>query len=260
MNIAVLIKQVPDTYSERKLRSEDGLLDRAASDAVIDEISERSVEAALQLTEKHGGEVTVVSMGPASAAEAIRKALSMGADKAVHLSDDALAGSDAVQTARALAKVIKTMDGVDLIVAGNVASDGQVSAVPAMVADILDLPALTYAREITVDGTNVTVRRESDRGAVVLTAGLPAVISVSEKINEPRYPSFKGIMAAKKKPVTQLSAADAGIEPAEVGLANALTTVTSVTPKPPKSAGEKVPDEGDGGSKIAAYLVAQKLI
>jgi len=129
-----------------------------------------------------------------------------------------------------------------------------------MVADVLDLPALTHARQITVDGTTVTVRRETDRGAVGLTAELPAVISVSEKINEPRYPSFKGIMAAKKKPVTQLSVADAGIGAAEAGLASALTKVTSVTPKPPKSAGQKTADDGDGGAQIAAYLVAQKLI
>ena len=260
MNIAVLIKQVPDTYSERKLRAADGLLDRAASDSVIDEISERAVEAALQLKESHGGEVTVVCMGPDTAAEAIRKALSMGADRAVHLSDGALAGSCAVQTAHALARVLGTLDGVDLILAGNGASDGRVSAVPAMVADVLDRPALTHAKEITVDGTTVTVRRETDGGAVLLTAELPVVISVSEKINEPRYPSFKGIMAAKKKPVTQLTAADAGIGAAEAGLSSALTTVTSVAPRPPKGAGEKVPDEGDGGSKIAAYLVAQKLI
>ncbi len=260
MNIAVLIKQVPDTYSERKLRAADGLLDRAASDSVIDEISERAVEAALQLKESHGGEVTVVCMGPDTAAEAIRKALSMGADRAVHLSDDALAGSCAVQTAHALARVLGTLDGMDLILAGNGASDGRVSAVPAMVADVLDRPALTHAKEITVDGTTVTVRRETDGGAVLLTAELPVVISVSEKINEPRYPSFKGIMAAKKKPVTQLTAAGAGIGAAEAGLASALTAVTSVAPRPPKGAGEKVPDEGDGGSKIAAYLVAQKLI
>jgi electron transfer flavoprotein beta subunit len=260
MNIAVLIKQVPDTYSERTLRSADGILDRAAADPVLDEINERAVEAALQLKEAHGGEVTVVCMGPAPAADAIRKALSMGADRAVHLSDDALAGSDAVQTARALAQVIKTLPGMDLILAGNGASDGRVAAVPAMVADVLDLPALTHARQITVDGTTVTVRRETDRGAVGLTAELPAVISVGEKLNEPRYPSFKGIMAAKKKPVTQLSAADAGIGAAETGLASALTKVTSVTPKPPKSAGQKTADDGDGGAQIAAYLVAQKLI
>jgi electron transfer flavoprotein beta subunit len=129
-----------------------------------------------------------------------------------------------------------------------------------MVADVLGLPALTHAREVTVDGSTVTVKRETDDGITTLTAELPAVVSVGEKINEPRYPSFKGIMAAKKKPVTTLSLADAGIDASEVGLANALTTVTSSQPKPPKSAGEKVTDEGDGGQKIAAYLVGQKLI
>jgi len=260
VNIVVLIKQVPDTYSERKLRS-DGTVDRGTADAVLDEINERAVEAALQLKEAHdGSEVTVLTMGPDRATEAIRKALSMGADKAVHLSDEALAGSDAVQTARALAKAIGTVDGVDLVVAGNEASDGRAAAVPAMVADLLGLPALTHAREVTVDGSTVTVKRETDDGITTLTAELPAVVSVGEKINEPRYPSFKGIMAAKKKPVTTLSLADAGIDASEVGLANALTTVTSSQPKPPKSAGEKVVDEGDGGQKIAAYLVGQKLI
>jgi electron transfer flavoprotein beta subunit len=245
MNIVVLVKQVPDTYSERKLRS-DGTLDRDATDAVLDEINERAVEAALQLKEAHdGSEVTVLTMGPDRATDAIRKALSMGADKAVHLSDEALAGSDAVQTAKALAKAIGTVDGVDLVVAGNEASDGRSAAVPAMLADVLGLPALTHAREITIDGSSVTVKRETDDGITTLTAELPAVVSVGEKINEPRYPSFKGIMAAKKKPV---------------GLAAALTSVTSSQPKPPKSAGEKVADEGDGGQKIAAYLVGQKLI
>jgi electron transfer flavoprotein beta subunit len=260
MNIVVLVKQVPDTYSERKLRS-DGTLDRDATDAVLDEINERAVEAALQLKEAHdGSEVTVLTMGPDRATDAIRKALSMGADKAVHLSDEALAGSDAVQTAKALAKAIGTVDGVDLVVAGNEASDGRSAAVPAMVADILGLPALTHAREVTVEGSTVTVKRETDDGITTLTAELPAVVSVGEKINEPRYPSFKGIMAAKKKPVTTLGLADAGIDASEVGLANALTAVTSSQPKPPKSAGEKVVDEGDGGQKVAAYLVSQKLI
>ncbi|TQM11174.1 electron transfer flavoprotein subunit beta/FixA family protein [Pseudonocardia kunmingensis] len=260
MNIVVLVKQVPDTYSERKLRS-DGTLDRDATDAVLDEINERAVEAALQLKEAHdGSEVTVLTMGPDRATDAIRKALSMGADKAVHLSDEALAGSCAVQTARALAKAIGTVEGVDLVVAGNEASDGRSAAVPAMVADVLGLPALTHAREITVDGSSVTVKRETDDGVTVLTAELPAVVSVGEKINEPRYPSFKGIMAAKKKPVATIGLADAGIDGSEVGLASALSTVTSSQPKPPKSAGEKVEDEGDGGAKIAAYLVSQKLI
>ncbi|MDT7594371.1 MAG: electron transfer flavoprotein beta subunit [Pseudonocardiales bacterium] len=260
MNIVVLVKQVPDTYSERTLTDSDHTLDREASDAVIDEINERSVEAALLLKEAHDGEVTVVCVGPARATEAIRKALSMGADKAVHLSDEALHGSDAVQTAKALAKVIGTVEGYDLVIAGNEASDGRTGAVPAMVAEVLGLPALTHAQALAVDGTTVTVTRGTDDGVTKLTAELPALVSVGEKINEPRYPSFKGIMAAKKKPVTSLTLADAGIDASEVGLANALTSVTEAAPKPPKSGGEKVEDEGDGGDKVAAYLVSQKII
>ena len=261
MNIVVLVKQVPDTYSERKLNPSDGVLDRDATDAVLDEINERAVEAALVIKEANdGSEVTVLTMGPDRATDAIRKALSMGADKAVHLSDEALAGSDAVSTAKALAKAIGTVEGVDLVIAGNEASDGRGGAIPAMVADVLGFPALTNAREVTVDGTSVTVKRETDEGITMLSAELPAVVSVGEKINEPRYPSFKGIMAAKKKPVATLSLADAGIDASEVGLANALSAVTSASPKPPKSAGEKIEDEGDGGAKIAAFLVSQKLI
>jgi electron transfer flavoprotein beta subunit len=241
MNIVVLCKQVPDTYSERRLR-EDGALDRDASDAVLDEINERAVEEALQLKEKAPGgsdvTVTVVSMGPDRATEAIRKALSMGADAAVHLSDEALAGSDAVGTARALAGAIGTVADVDLVLAGNEASDGRSAAVPAMIAEVLGLPALTHAREVTVEGGTVTVRRETDDGVVTLTAELPAVVSVGEKINEPRYPSFKGIMAAKKKKVTTLSLADAGVDAAQVGAAGALSSVVEATPKPPKCAGE----------------------
>jgi electron transfer flavoprotein beta subunit len=260
VNIVVLVKQVPDTYSERKLREADGSLDRDASDAVLDEINERAVEEALQLREAHGGEVTVLTMGPERATEATRKALSMGADRAVHLSDEALAGSCAVQTAHALAAAIGTVGAVDLVLAGNEASDGRTAAVPAMVAEVLGLPALTHAREVTVEGSAVTVRRETDDGVTVLSAELPAVVSVNEKINEPRYPSFKGIMAAKKKPVTTLTIADAGLEPAQVGGATALTTVVSAAPKPAKSAGEKIVDDGDGVAKVAAFLVAQKLI
>jgi electron transfer flavoprotein beta subunit len=259
MNIVVLCKQVPDTYSERRLQG-DGALDRDASDAVLDEINERAVEEALVLKEAHGGAVTVVSMGPDRAAEAIRKALSMGADAAVHLTDEALAGSDAVGTARALAGAIGTVGEVDLVIAGNEASDGRSAAVPAMIAELLGLPALTHARKVTVDGSALTVHRETDDGVVVLSAELPAVVSVGEKINEPRYPSFKGIMAAKKKKVTTLSLADAGLDASQVGAAGALTSVVEATPKPPKSAGEKIVDGGDGGAQVAAFLVAQKLV
>jgi len=259
MNIVVLCKQVPDTYSERRLRG-DGALDRDASDAVLDEINERAVEEALQLKEAHGGAVTVVSMGPDRATEAIRKALSMGADAAVHLSDEALAGSDAVGTARALAGAIGTVADVDLVLAGNEASDGRSAAVPAMVAEVLGLPALTHAREVTVEGGTVTVRRETDDGMVTLTAELPAVVSVGEKINEPRYPSFKGIMAAKKKPLQTWSLADLGVDAGDVGLGAAWTAVDEITARPPRQAGQVVTDEGDGGNKLVEYLAGAKLV
>ncbi len=256
MNIVVLVKQVPDTYSERKLNPSDGVLDRDATDAVLDEINERAVEAALVLKEANdGSEVTVLTMGPDRATDAIRKALSMGADKAVHLSDEALAGTDAVGTAKALAKAIGTVEGVDLVIAGNEASDGRGGAIPAMVADVLGFPALTHAREITIDGTAVTVKRETDEGITMLTAELPAVISVGEKINEPRYPSFKGIMAAKKKPVDTLSLADLGVDAADGGLGGAWSSVESFEAAPPREAGTVVKDEGGDADQLADRLL-----
>jgi electron transfer flavoprotein beta subunit len=259
-NIVVLVKQVPDTYSERKLSDSDFTLDRDSADAVLDEINERAVEEALQLKEAHDGEVTVLSVGPERAAEAIRKALSMGADKAVHVSDSTLHGADVVQTAKVLAAAIGRIDGVDLVIAGNESSDGSGGAIPAMLAELLGYPQLTHARKVEIDGTTLKVDRETDDGITHLEAGLPAVISVGEKINEPRYPSFKGIMAAKKKPVETLTVADLGLDAGEVGLANAASTVVEAAPKPPRSAGQRVTDEGDGGAQIAAYLVSQKLI
>ncbi|HEU5470122.1 MAG TPA: electron transfer flavoprotein subunit beta/FixA family protein [Actinophytocola sp.] len=259
-NIVVLVKQVPDTYSERKLTEGDHTLDRDSADAVLDEINERAVEEALLLKEAQGGEVTALSVGPERAAEAIRKALSMGADKAVHVSDPALHGADVVQTAKVIAAAIGRIDGVDLVIAGNEASDGGGGAVPAILAELLGYPQLTHARKVEVDGGTVRVDRETDDGIIHLEAGLPAVISVGEKINEPRYPSFKGIMAAKKKPVETLTVADLGIDAGEVGLANAWSAVVEAAPKPPRSAGQRVTDEGDGGAAIAAYLVSQKLI
>ena len=260
MNIVVLVKQVPDTYSERKLADSDHTLDRESADAVLDEINERAVEEALQLQATHGGEVTVISVGPDRATDAIRKALSMGADKAVHVSDAVLHGSDAIATAKVLAKAVGTVEGVDLVLAGNEATDGRVGAVPAMVAELLGLPALTHARKVEIDGSTVKVERETDEGVLHLEATLPAVISVNEKINEPRYPSFKGIMAAKKKPVTTLTVGDLGVDAAELGIGGSWTKVLEAAPKPPRSAGQRVEDEGDGGTKVAEYLVGQKLI
>jgi electron transfer flavoprotein beta subunit len=261
MNIVVLVKQVPDTYSERKLADADHTLDRDAADAVLDEINERAVEEALLIKEAQGGAVTVVSVGPDRATEAIRKALSMGADSAVHVSDPALHGADVLQTAKVLAKAIGTVDDVDLVIAGNESTDGVAGAVPAIIAELLGLAQLTHARKVEIDGTTVKVERETtDEGLTRLEASLPALISVSEKINEPRYPSFKGIMAAKKKPVNTVTAADLGIDTGDIGLANAWSTVLEAAPKPPRSGGQKTEDEGDGGAKIAEYLVSQKLI
>jgi len=260
MNIVVLVKQVPDTWSERKLTDADHTLDRESADAVLDEINERAVEEALLLQETHGGEVTVIAMGPDRATDAIRKALSMGADKAIHVNDEALHGSDVLATAKVLAKAIGTVENVDLVIAGNEATDGRAGAVPAILAELLGLPQVTQLRKVTVEGTTVKGERETDDGVAFVEASLPAVVSVTEKINEPRYPSFKGIMAAKKKPVSTLSVADLGIDASEVGLSGAWTQVLEASPKPPRSAGQRVEDGGDGGTKIAEYLVGQKLI
>jgi electron transfer flavoprotein beta subunit len=257
-NIVVLVKQVPDSGSERKLSDSDFTLDRGSDSQVLDEINERAVEEALVLKEAHDGEVTVLTVGPEGATDAIRKALSMGADKAVHVVDDALHGSDLIQTAKVLAAAIQTVGDVDLVIAGNEASDGQGGAVPAVVAEILGYPQVTHARKVEIDGSTVKVTRETDEGITHLEASLPAVVSVGEKINEPRYPSFKGIMAAKKKPVETLSVADLGVD--GVGLDAAWSTVVESQPKPPREAGQRVEDEGDGGVKVVEYLVAQKLV
>ncbi|MGB0437416.1 MAG: electron transfer flavoprotein subunit beta/FixA family protein [Mycobacterium sp.] len=261
-NIVVLIKQVPDTWSERKLSEGDWTLDREAADAVLDEINERAVEEALLIKEREGGDstVTLLTAGPARATEAIRKALSMGADKAVHLLDDGMHGSDVIQTGWALARALGTVEGTELVIAGNEATDGVGGAIPAIVAEYLGLPQLTHLRKVTIEGGKVIGERETDDGVFGVEAQLPAVISVSEKINEPRFPSFKGIMAAKKKEVTTLTLAEIGVEADEVGVANAGSKVISSTPKPAKTAGEKVTDEGEGGTKVAEYLVAQKII
>ncbi|WP_458689991.1 electron transfer flavoprotein subunit beta/FixA family protein [Nocardia tengchongensis] len=259
-NIVVLIKQVPDTWSERKLTSGDYTLDREAADAILDEINERAVEEALLIKEAQGGEVTVLAAGPDRATEAIRKALSMGADKAIHINDPAIHGSDAVQTSYILAAALGQIEGIELVIAGNEATDGRAGAVPAIIAEYLGLPQLTHLRKLTVDGERIAGERETDEGVFKLEATLPAIVSVTEKINEPRFPSFKGIMAAKKKEVQTFTLADLGVDPETVGVANAGTRVTGVTPKPARTAGAKIVDEGEGGNQIATYLVGQKII
>ena len=258
-NIVVLIKQVPD-YGDRRLSDGDYTLDREGSDAVLDEINEKAVEEALQIKERGDSTVTVLTAGPDKAGEAIRKALSMGADKGIHLNDPGMHGSDMVQTGWALARALGQVEGADLVIAGNAASDGTGGAIPAIIAEYLGLPQLTHMRSITIEGGRISGERETDDGVFTVEASLPAVVSVHEKINEPRFPSFKGIMAAKKKEVVTLTLADIGVEADEVGLATAISRVESSTPKPPKAAGEKFNDEGDGGAKIAEYLVAQKIV
>jgi electron transfer flavoprotein beta subunit len=258
MNIVVLVKQVPDTEGDRKLAG-DFTVDRAAVDPVINYIDEFAIEEGLRLKESQGGEVTILTVGPERATESIRKALSMGADKAVHVTDEALHGSDAVGTAKVIAKALGSIEW-DVAIAGSEATDARGAVVPALLAEVLGVPQLTQARKVTVDGSTVTIERVTDTGFELVEASTPAVISVVEKINDPRYPSFKGIMAAKSKPVAVKSLADLGLDAGEVGLANAWTQVESSENAPPREAGQVVKDEGDGGAKIADFLAGKKLI
>ena len=259
MKIAVCVKQVPDTWAEKTLQAGDSTLDREGPEGVMNEIDEYAVEEALQLVEAHGGDVTVVTMGPVKAAETVRKALSMGAEAGVHLLDDGLHGSDALATSYALAEVLKDR-GFDLVIFGSESTDARMSVVPAMVAERLGWAQATFAQKVEVSGDTVITHRVSETGFDTVEAPTPAVISVVEKINEPRYPSFKGIMAAKKKPVETWSLADLGVDAELVGLAAAWTTVESFSRRPPRSQGQIVTDEGDGGTKLAEFLSAQKFV
>jgi electron transfer flavoprotein beta subunit len=244
MNIVVCVKQVPDTAVERTLRPGDGTLDRQTPDGLINELDEYAIEEGLRIAEAHGGEVTI---------------LSMGADKAVHLSDEGLAGSDALATSAAMAAVLR-QTGFDLVICGSESTDARGGVLPAMLAERLGVPQLTLASKVDIDGTSVSIRRVTDDGYAVVTGSLPAVVSVVEKINEPRYPSFKGIMAAKKKPVQTLSLADIGLGADAAGLAGSATQVADFAARPPRAAGVIVKDDGDGGAKVAAFLAERKFI
>jgi electron transfer flavoprotein beta subunit len=259
MNIVVCVKQVPDTWSERKLKDSDSTLDREAADALINELDEYAIEEGLRLTEANGGEVTILTVGPEKATESIRKALSMGADKAVHVTDPGLHGSDALVTSEVIAKVLGRI-GFDLVILGSESTDARMGVLAAMLAERLGVPQLSYASKVEVDGSSITINRQADYGYDTVTGSLPAVASVVEKINEPRYPSFKGIMAAKKKPVETLSLADLELDAAAAGLAGSATEVASFAARPPRQAGTIVTDEGDGGAKAAEFLAARKFI
>ena len=263
MNIVVCVKYVPDAQADRTFNASDNTTDRENVDGLLSELDEYAVEAALKLVEAGEGEVTVVTVGPGAAADAIKKSLQMGAHKGVHVMDDAIHGSDAIATSLVLAETIKKLsaDGApDLVITGMASTDGTMGVVPTMLAERLGLPAVTYASDLTVDGGVATIRRDGDASTQTIAASLPALVSVTDQINEPRYPSFKGIMAAKKKPVEQWTLADLGVDAGQVGLDAAWTKVESFAARPPRTAGEIVSDEGDGGTKLAAFLASRKFI
>ena len=260
MNIVVCVKYVPDAQSDRTFNESDNTTDRVGVDGLLSELDEYAVEEALKIVEAGEGEVTVVTVGPDQAADALKKALQMGADKAVHVKDDAIHGSDAVATSLVLAEAVKKIGSPDLVITGMASTDGTMSVVPAMLAERLGLPQVTFASELTVDGSTVTIRRDGDAASETIVATLPALVSVTDQINEPRYPSFKGIMAAKKKPVEEWALADLGVDASQVGLEAAWTKVESFTKRPPREQGQIVTDDGDGGTKLAEFLTAQKFV
>ncbi|WP_040158320.1 electron transfer flavoprotein subunit beta/FixA family protein [Mobilicoccus massiliensis] len=260
MNIVVCVKYVPDAQGDRTFEDSDHTVDRDSVDGLLSELDEYAVEEALKIKESGEGEVTVLTVGPAGAADAVKKSLQMGADKGVHVTDDAIAGSDAAATSLVLAEAIKKCGDVDLVITGMASTDGTMSVVPAMLAERLGLPQVTFASEVTLDGSAVTIRRDGDVATEIISSSLPAVISVTDQINEPRYPSFKGIMAAKKKPVETWSLSDIGVDAGQVGLDNAWTKVLDTKKRPPREQGLIVTDDGSGGAVLAQFLAMQKFV
>ncbi|GAB3585860.1 electron transfer flavoprotein subunit beta/FixA family protein [Calidifontibacter terrae] len=259
MNIVVCVKYVPDAQGDRTFK-DDNTTDREGVDGLLSEMDEYAIEQALRIVEAGEGEVTALTVGPAEAADAIKKALQMGVDKAVHVQDDAIHGSDAVATSLVLAKAVEKLGKVDIVMMGTSSTDGVMGVVPAMLAERLGLPQITQLSQIEVANGVVTGRRDGDVASESLEATLPAVVSVTDQTDEARYPSFKGIMAAKKKPVETWSLADLGVDAGQVGLENSWTKVTAFTQRPPREKGQVVTDEGDGGKKLAEFLAAQKFV
>jgi electron transfer flavoprotein beta subunit len=261
LNIAVCVKRVPDTAADKNLDPTDFTLQRDPDESILNPVDEVAVEEALRLKEAHGGEVTVVTIGPEAAlTKAARRALSMGCDKAVHLSDPVLHGSDAQAIAYALACVLRR-GSYDLIVCGSESTDARTSLVPPALAEYLNLPGLCHARKVEVEGDHVRVHREADQGYDVIEGPLPAVVGINWGANEPRYPSFKGIQTAKSKPVESLTAADVGIEAARVGLAGSQSQVLGFGARSTERRRILV-DNKDGHAhvKLADFLQEAKLI
>ncbi|WP_345696193.1 electron transfer flavoprotein subunit beta/FixA family protein [Kitasatospora terrestris] len=259
LRIVVCVKYVPDATGDRRF-ADDTTTDREGVDGLLSELDEYGVEQALRIAEANeGAEVTVLTVGPDDAKDALRKALSMGADKAVHVNDDDVHGSDVIATSAILAAAL-TRTGFDLVVCGMASTDGTMGVLPALLAERLDIPQATLLSEVAVTGTTVTGRRDGDAASEQVRAALPAVISVTDQSGEARYPSFKGIMAAKKKPVTSLDLDDLDIDADTVGLTGAWTKVEQITARPARTKGTIVTDEGDGGKQLATFLADQKFI
>ncbi len=262
MKVIVPVKRVPDTAGEKKIDADTNTSDRESVEAVLNPLDEWSIEESLRLKEAGTAEsIRALLIGPDSAQSIVRKALSYGLDSAVHIVDDGIKGSDAIQIATIIAKALESEEW-DLVMFGNQSTDARTSIVPAAVAELLGVPALTYARHLEVDGDKVVVHREHEEGWDVVESSLPCVVSVVEAINEPRYPSFKGIMAAKSKPVDTKSLSDLGLEASQVGKDNAHAQMFEFQPRPPKEAGTIVEDDGSGSAaaQLADWMQEKKFI
>ena len=258
MNIAVCVKQIPDPANPGRLDSDTKTLVRDEK-LILDESDSYGVEMALQLAEEAGGEVVLVSMAPNEEFGGLRTALAMGADRAILVSDEALAGSDALGTAKVLAAALRRAEP-DLILTATESTDGYTGTVPVQIAELLGLPSVTFARSVSLGDGEVVVQRQTETGYDEVLCPLPAVVSVTAGAVEPRYPSFKGIMAAKSKPTERLGVADLGIEAADVGWAGARQEIVDVAPVASRQAGEIVIDEGDGHERIVALLEELKIL
>ena len=259
MNIAVCVKQIPDPATPYELDPETHFIVRP-EDQILDDTDRYGIEVALQLAEgSEGTTVTIVSMSPKGSLQGIRQALAMGADKAVVVADDALRGSGALVTARVLAAAIKA-EGADLVIAGTESTDGYTGVVPQQLAELLEMPALTFARKVAHDGSKITVEQQTAGGYNIVESKLPAVVSVTAGAVEPRYPTFKGIMAAKSKPVDEPSLADLGLAPGDVGTSGSGQQISAVRPVEGRQAGEIVEDDGDAHSKIVELLEQAKVV
>jgi electron transfer flavoprotein beta subunit len=257
MRIAVLLKEVPDTYGERKLDLQTGLADRGVTDAVLDEIGERALEVALSHADAQPGvEVMVVTMGPETVVSTLRKGLAMGANKAVHLVDDGLRGADLSLTAEVLAAALGRQP-FDLVIAGNLSTDGSGGVLPAMLAELLGVPHLTSLSSVSIGESAVSGQRVTESGAVSVRAELPAVISVTEALPAARFPNFKGIMAAKKKPLETLSLAELGVDAADESAGRSI--MIAVAERPARQAGVKIVDDGDAAGQLIEFLVTNRL-